>query len=86
MSKKLYEENSIQDIANAIRSQNGTNNPYIVAQMGNAIRAIKTQPNLESLTANQNGTYTPSPDKDGFSSVIVNVEAQDLPNASGVSF
>lgn len=73
MSKKLYEENSIQDIANAIRSQNGTNNPYTVAQMGNAIRAIKTQPNLESLTANQNGTYTPSQGKDGFSEVSVQV-------------
>lgn len=86
MSQKLYEENSIQDIANAIRSQNGTHDAYTVSQMGNAIRAIKAQPNLESLTANQNGTYTPSSGKDGFSSVIVAVPAQDLPTASGVSF
>lgn len=77
MSKKLYEENSIQDIANAIRSQNGTHDAYTIAQMGNAIRAIKTQPNLEPLTANQNGTYTPSLGKDGFSSVIVDVDQED---------
>lgn len=42
MSKKLYEETSIQDIANAIREKNGASTKYKVAQMGNAVRGITT--------------------------------------------
>lgn len=73
MSKKLYEETNIQDIADAIRVKNGTQNQYTVAQMGNAVRAITTQPNLETLNATENGNYLPSAGKDGFSSVSVSV-------------
>lgn len=73
MSKKLYEETNIQDIANAIRAKNGTQNQYTVAQMGNAVRAIETQPDLETLNVTENGNYLPSAGKDGFSSVSVNV-------------
>lgn len=40
MSKKLYEESSIQDIANAIRKKNGTATKYKVAEMGAAVRAL----------------------------------------------
>lgn len=40
MSKKLYEESSIQDIATAIREKNGTTTKYKVAEMGAAIRAL----------------------------------------------
>lgn len=40
MSKKLYEESSIQDIANAIREKTGGTETYKVAQMGNAVRNI----------------------------------------------
>ena len=40
MSKKLYEESSIQDIATAIREKNGTTTKYKVAEMGAAVRAI----------------------------------------------
>lgn len=40
MSKKLYEESSIQDIANAIRSKNGTTNTYKVSEMAAAINDI----------------------------------------------
>lgn len=72
--KKMYEEESIRDIADAIREQNGTQNSYTIAQMANAIRAIKTQPDLEVLNATENGNYLPSAGKDGFSSVSVNVE------------
>ncbi len=77
MSKKLYEEETIRDIADAIREQNGTENTYTVSQMGNAVRAIHTQPELETLTATENGTYIPSANKDGFSSVVVNVESSE---------
>lgn len=40
MANKLYEETSIQDIADAIREKNGESTTYKVADMGNAIRAI----------------------------------------------
>lgn len=73
MSKKLYEENNVRDIADAIREQNGTQNSYTVAQMGNAVRAIRTQPNLETLTVTENGNYLPGANKDGFDEVAVNV-------------
>ena len=40
MSKKLYEESSIQDIATAIREKNGTTTKYKVAEMGAAVRTL----------------------------------------------
>lgn len=42
MAKKLYEEASVQDIANAIREKNGASTKYKVAQMGDAVRGITT--------------------------------------------
>lgn len=42
MSNKLYEETHIQDIAAAIREQNGTAEKYSVSEMGNAVRALTT--------------------------------------------
>ena len=40
MAKKLYEEASIQAIANAIREKNGTTTKYKVAEMVNAVLAL----------------------------------------------
>ena len=73
MSKKLYEETSISAIADAIRNKNGSSDSYKVSQMANAILAINPDPDLESLSVNQNGNYLPSANKDGFSSVSVSV-------------
>ena len=42
MADKLYEENSIRDIADAIREKNGTSDTYTVAEMGEAIRGIES--------------------------------------------
>lgn len=39
---KLYEENAVQDIANAIREKNGLATLYKIGEMGQAIREIKT--------------------------------------------
>lgn len=47
MSKKLYEESSIRDIANAIREKNGTTTKYKVAEMGAAVTAL---PNEDTVT------------------------------------
>ena len=41
MAKKLYEESSVQDIANAIREKTGGAETYKIAQMGGAVRGIK---------------------------------------------
>lgn len=73
MSKKIYEESNILAIANAIRQKNGSQTQYTTAQMPNAILDIYTEPDLETLSVNQNGEYTPSQNKDGFSKVVVNV-------------
>lgn len=40
MAKKLYEEASIQDIADAIREKNGSTLKYKVADMADAVRAL----------------------------------------------
>ena len=48
MSNKLYEENDIQNIANAIRNKNGTEDTYKVSQMSTAIDSIEV---IESATA-----------------------------------
>ena len=40
MAKKLYEESSVQDIANAIREKNGGATKYKIAEMGAAVRAL----------------------------------------------
>ena len=47
MSKKLYEESSIQDIATAIREKNGTTTKYKVAEMGAAVRALSGSESVE---------------------------------------
>ena len=65
--KKLYEEASVQDIADAIREKTGGAETYKIAQMGNAVRGIT---GAEDITWHQcpeavrnylaNVTYNPS--------------------------
>lgn len=47
MSKKLYEEASVQDIANAIREKNGGATKYKIAEMGAAVRALSGSEAIE---------------------------------------
>lgn len=47
MSKKLYEESSIHDIATAIREKNGTTTKYKVAEMADAVRALSESEAIE---------------------------------------
>lgn len=42
MTHKLYEEQNIQNIANAIREKNGTTTKYKTSEMAAAIRAIQS--------------------------------------------
>lgn len=67
MSKKLYEESSVRDIANAIREKNGKTDAYTVSEMAGAISSLSSK---ESITWHQcpesvrnyisNVTYDPS--------------------------
>ena len=47
MSKKLYEESNIQDIANAIRDKNGLSDKYKVSEMASAILAMESDHTVE---------------------------------------
>ena len=40
MANKLYEESSVQAIANAIRAKNGTTTKYKIGEMGAAVQSI----------------------------------------------
>lgn len=47
MAKKLYEEASVQDIANAIREKTGGATKYKIAEMGAAVRALSGSEAIE---------------------------------------
>lgn len=81
MSKKLYEESHIKDIADSIRGKNGSSDTYKVSEMANAIDNIPTgrTPVIESKNISSNGTYIAPTGVDGFSPVVVNV-----PSSSGI--
>lgn len=77
MSNKLYEENNIQAIANAIRAKNGSSDTYTVSQMASAIRNIPdkmptiTNGRIEELYM---GDYEPS--SSSYTSVPANYFVQ----------
>lgn len=77
MANVLVQESSLQDIADAIRAKNGSQNTYTPAQMAAAILAISGGGNnatLGSKTIFHNGTHQASGDSlDGYSSVAVDV-------------
>lgn len=73
MANKIYNDDSIKAIANAIRAKLGTTAKYTVAQMAAAINAIVTEPELEEVTITPSESQqTKTPSKYGFSKVIVN--------------
>ena len=82
MSKKLYEESSIQDIATAIREKNGTTTKYKVAEMGAAIRALFITNIIDTIGISANtilgtgsgGNIT----KSGYATIGANKDAASL--------
>lgn len=74
MSKVLVTESYLDDIADAIRGKNGTENTYKPPQMAAAITELPDPSVLDDKTITANGTYDPSDDDlDGYSEVTVNV-------------
>lgn len=87
MANKLYEENHVKDVADAIREKNGVTNTYKISEMGAAIRAIKTEPKLQNKTITENGTYTADSEFDGLGEVTVEVESSGgLENGYNIMF
>lgn len=80
MAKVLVNESSLQGIANAIRSKNGSASTYLPSEMAAAVQAIPSYPEPTGMiTITENGTVNV---KD-YASANVNVV---LPSANGVSF
>ena len=76
MSQVLVTESYLDDIADAIRDKNGSEDTYTPAQMADAIENIQTADEvvLVSKSISANGTYNPASDSaDGYSGVTVNV-------------
>ena len=83
MSKVLIDDSSLSSIGSAIRSKNGGSTFYKPSEMAAAINALSMGITpTGSLSVTANGTY----DVAQYASVVVNVETQTLPSASGVSF
>ena len=76
MAQVLVTESYLDDIADAIREKNGSEDTYTPAQMAGAIEDIQTADEvvLVSKSVTVNGTYNPASDSaDGYSGVTVNV-------------
>ena len=84
MGKVLVEESNLSSIASAIRSKVGGSGLYKPSGMAAAINAIDAGgiTPTGSITITENGTV----DVTQYASAVVNVSAQTLPSASGISF
>ena len=81
MANVLVNENSLTNIANAIRGKNGETTTYKPSEMAAAITAISGggEPTIEALSITSNGTYTAPDGVDGYSPVTVNVPQSGSP-------
>lgn len=85
----LISEEYLQDVGEAIREKNGLETTYLPNEFGVAIRALPTDgaTPLDTLTATENGEYTPQAGYGGFSKVTVRTKANSYSaSASGASY
>lgn len=75
MANKLYNETSVENIADAIRAKNGLSDTYTIGEMAQAILDIPSgSSTLGTKSISENGTYNASSDNlDGYSQVTVSV-------------
>lgn len=82
MANKLYEEDNIQAIANAIRSKNGSSDTYTVSEMAQAVLDIPTgttPTGTKQVTIDSSGTTTE--DVSAYANVEITVpQGQYKPN------
>ncbi len=84
-NRVLVNENSLADIAAAIREKTGnTEASFTPGQMGDAIRAIEAgggsteviEPVIEALSITANGVYTAPEGLDGYNPITVEIKAE----------
>ena len=73
MENVLVNEQSLIDIAEAIRNKNKTDETYTPGEMAAAIGELKTELITEDKVITENGIYTPGDGVDGFREVAVDV-------------
>ena len=61
MSNKLYNEQSVQDIADAIRAVSGSSNTYTIAEMSSAVAGISTGLDWSELNYDTSGSNKGTP-------------------------
>lgn len=71
MAKKLYEESSIQGIANAIRAKNGSSDTYTVGDMATAIQNIPTGGGGLGATISLKDITSFSPKQEGIKKIKI---------------
>ena len=76
MARVLINESNLQNIADAIRGKNGTQNTYTPSQMAGAISAISTGLDIKKLTA------TVSADTTGTITLLTDPQLKKARNAS----
>lgn len=87
MAKRLYEENNIQDLANAIREKNGSTDKYKVSHMAGKVRELEARkPEQEkTLDVVSVGTTEVLPDEGKvLNKVTVNVNLAGAPPANAL--
>ena len=79
-AKILCDKTDLVNIADAVRSKNGTSNTYYVSELGTAVQNIQTAPSLQAKEVNitANGTTSVAADDgyDGLSGVTVNTNVE----------